>query len=190
MVYEEYLTEAVFTIKTVGDDTAYYWRVKSHNDAGDSDWSAAQMFYTTAPFITVRVPNSGGEFQRGLDYFLHWDDNIEEDVVLQISEEGTDSWMIIDTTESRSAYKWSIDPQITLGNYFLRIQSITDSLLYDTSDESFLFLIPRHPSVHLTMKRLRAFTYPRTSPIHLIRSQRYNTGLILQEQLSCPSITC
>jgi hypothetical protein len=137
IIDEANLTSAVFEVQSPSANTTYYWRVKSENDAGESDWSETWMFQTTAPFITVTVPNGGESWQRGLNHFIEWADIIEDDVVIQLYRNDT-FHMLIDTVSSTGGYRWNIP--ISLGkrsDYKILIKNATDSTIVDMSDQAF-----------------------------------------------------
>jgi hypothetical protein len=119
-----YMTDAVYTMQTVDTMTTYYWRVKAYNDAGSSDWTDTRRFLTVKPFVSVAQPNGGEEWQVGLDYYIRWEDNLAEDVVLMLYRGDLMSG-IIDTVKSMGAYEWEIPVDLETGeNYLVKIKSI------------------------------------------------------------------
>lgn len=137
VVNDSTLTESVYTLAMVAENTTYYWRVRINNDAGSSGWSETAVFQTTAPFVSVTVPNVGEEWQRGLSYFIEWDDNITEDIQIELFNADT-LFGIIDTTASSGSYSWEIDPYLAVGSFYkIGIRSTTDSSVFDLSDNSF-----------------------------------------------------
>ena len=130
------LTNAFYSIDTLVKDAHYYWRVNTSNDAGESSWTATQMFTAIAPFITVTKPNGGEQWQRGLSYFIQWNDNIVEDVVIQLYKGDKLSTTIASTSNHR-AYKWAISATFAIGSdYSIKIKRKTDTL-FDVSDSKF-----------------------------------------------------
>jgi hypothetical protein len=129
-----------FTLDTVDTNISYFWRVRSVNDAGESNWSETHMFSTVPPNINVISPNGGEQFQRGLRYFIEWDDNILEDVVIELHRNG-ESAGIIDTVTSSGSYRWSINPYLpTDTTYMISIKSLQDTNLFDISDTYFAII--------------------------------------------------
>jgi hypothetical protein len=140
IVDEEGMKDAYYIVNEVDDNTTCFWRVKAFNDAGESDWTEAQMFNTIAPFVAVTSPNGGEQWQRGLEYHIRWDDNIEEDVVLELHKGGAMT-AVIDTVVSRGAYAWAIDPGLEPGlDYTLQIKSVLNGELFDASDAVFMVI--------------------------------------------------
>jgi hypothetical protein len=132
-----YLTNAFYTINTLEKDAHYYWRVKASNDGAESPWTATQMFVAVAPFITVTKPNGGEQWQRGLSYFIQWDDNLAEDVVIELYK-GDSLSSTIATTSNLGAYKWQISTRLETGSdYSIKVKSKTDNALFDLSDNKF-----------------------------------------------------
>ena len=114
-----------------------YWRVKSFNDAGESEWSDTAQFSTRAPYIDMKAPNGNEVWSRGLDYFIQWEDNIEEKVILELYH-NQKRVMTIDTVESRSAYLWTIPPDMDSAcMYHILISSLLDSAIQDVSQQMF-----------------------------------------------------
>ncbi len=127
VVEEQYVTDAVYDMTNAEDNSAYYWRVKSYNDIGESEWTSPSMFETRAPYINVTHPKSTSSWLRGADAYLMWDDIITEDVVIDLYKGGA-RVMEIDTTTNSGAYKWSIplhlDPAV---DYQIKVYSVDNS---------------------------------------------------------------
>ncbi len=135
-VNEPSLVTARHTLATVQPGTTYYWRVRSSNDGGTSDW-AASSFTTVPPMICVTSPNGGESWQRGLKHFIQWDDNIDEKVVIELYKAGA-LVKILATVPSLLSYKWEAGLDLAPGNdYSIRIRSATNGMLSDTSDGAF-----------------------------------------------------
>jgi hypothetical protein len=132
-----YLTNAFYTLDTLEKDHQYYWHVKAMNDKGESEWTATNMFTAIAPFVRVTKPNGGEQWQRGLSYFIQWDDNLAEDVVIELYK-GDSLSSTIATTSNLGAYKWQINTQLETGSdYSIKVKSKTDTSLFDRSDNKF-----------------------------------------------------
>jgi hypothetical protein len=140
LINEEHMTDAFYTIDSVDNNTAYYWRVKSFNEGGESDWTPPQMFTTVSPYLTLTIPNGGEEWQRGLEYFIQWDDNLAENVVLELYQSQT-LVSILDTAVSTGAYLWEIPFNMPTGNdYFVKVKSVDEDTLSDFSDNAFTIM--------------------------------------------------
>jgi hypothetical protein len=136
IVNENILTKAVYDLP-VSDNTAYYWRVKSYNDSGDSEWSDIHTFTSTAPFIRLTSPKGGEEWQRGEDYFITWEDIIEDKIALHLNGDIQPITFEIDTVESTGGYRWEVPLDIPLGAYRMRLISLADGEVFSESDSAF-----------------------------------------------------
>ncbi len=137
VVNEDNLVDAIYTIDNVDNNSTYYWRVNSENDAGTSDWCQTQIFSTAAPFIQVTSPDGGEEWQRGFEYFITWSDNIEEDINISYEKSGTGAWIDVTDYESTGGYKWEIPSNLEPGDYNMRIRSTVDTNMKSVSAQPF-----------------------------------------------------
>ena len=136
LVDEPYLTETRYTLETVEPGTPYCWRVCTTNEGGTSQWSASS-FETVPPMVQVTVPNGGEQWQRGLEVFILWNDNLSEDVVIELYK-GDSLLQIIGTTPSTGAYQWEVGLDLEPGSdYSIKVKSSADEALFDMSDNTF-----------------------------------------------------
>jgi hypothetical protein len=130
------LTETPYIMNTVEADTTYHWRVSTINDAGASEWSE-DIFETVPPIIEVTVPNGGEQWQRGIEYFIQWNDNLAEDVVIELYK-GESLLQTIDTIPGTGAYKWEVNLELEMGeDYSIQIRSAVNEVMADMSDAAF-----------------------------------------------------
>ncbi len=145
-----YQTEAFFVWSNTAPNTTYYYEVRTWNDAGASDW-ATGSFKTVAPFITVTSPNGGEFWRRGLKYFVQWQGNIGENVVIDLFKGGVYVTTITNTPNT-GAYQWPVGLSLVPGSdYTIRISSSTDSTLFATSAEPFSIDMPYIDSSSMTI---------------------------------------
>jgi hypothetical protein len=132
-----YQDSAIYEITSVEENTTYYWHVRSRNDAGESEWSQTRMFESRAPYVQVTIPNGDELWQLGLRHFIHWDDILEEDVIIELYR--NDAFlMLIDTVQSTGGYSWDIPVSMSNAyNYKILIRSTVDDDVYDMSDRPF-----------------------------------------------------
>src|SRR5204863_2521430 len=85
----------------------------------------------------------GGEnWQRGLQYFIQWNDNLAENVVIDLYKGGV-FLSSIATNAGSGACPWTIGLDLAAGNdYFIRVSSQTNGDLYDSSDLPFSLDVP------------------------------------------------
>jgi hypothetical protein len=125
-----------YTLAAVDADTTYYYRVNTTNTGGTGEWATAS-FQTFPPMIEVTAPNGGEQWNRGLDFFIQWNDNINEDVVLELYKGGT-FLRTIRTVSSTGVYEWEVDLDLEPGcDYSIKIKSSVDETLFDMSDGTF-----------------------------------------------------
>ena len=137
VVDEASLNNAVYQIDSVDPNSEYFWRVTATNNVGESEWSQTASFVTTEPHVSLLSPESGAQWRIGLEYFITWEDNISEDVVLQLFS--NDSLiMVIDTAASTGGYKWNIPLHLDVGdNYKILINSTENPDINDVSADFF-----------------------------------------------------
>ncbi|MFC1569683.1 arylsulfotransferase family protein [bacterium] len=133
LIVDEFdLMEGVYTLSDLDPETQYFWRIRASTDLDTSDWTAAS-FITGAPFIEITSPVAENVWSVGLKYFIEWNDNLEEDVIIQLFN-NDELNSIIDTVESIGAYRWEVPFNLPLGDqYEIRIQSLVDQALYGMS---------------------------------------------------------
>lgn len=136
IVFENDSLENTYYEFSGDDNTSYYWRVKAYavdyESTLESEWSEVFVFHSADAQVTVFEPASEAKWQYGLDHFIEWEDNFEDDVVIELLTDTTSA--VLDTTESDGAYKWSIPVDMEIGcRYRIRVSSIEDPLVTATS---------------------------------------------------------
>ena len=133
LVDDANLVESLYTIENMEPNTAYFWRVSTINNAGESLWSESS-FQTVSPFVEVTEPNDGEQWHVGLEYYIKWQDNLDEDVVIELYK-GDEFVEQIADAPSTGAYLWEVDLGLVAGDdYRIKIKSSTDEAISDTSD--------------------------------------------------------
>ena len=131
-----YQTDAYYVWNAAAPNTTYFYRVRTQNDGGESEWSVGS-FQTVAPKVQVTVPNGGESWKMGLSYFIQWSDNIAESVVIELYKGGA-FVKTIATAPSTGAYKWEVGLDLEPGNdYSIKIKSSANGTLSDASDAAF-----------------------------------------------------
>jgi hypothetical protein len=135
-VDESSLTNMAYTLSSVQAGTNYYWRVSVSNAGGTSDWATAS-FATVPPLMHVSVPNGGEAWQRGVQYFIRWDANIAENVVIDLYKGGS-FLQSIATNANNSVYYWQAGLKLVpASDYSIVVRSATNSAVSGMSAQTF-----------------------------------------------------
>ncbi len=135
-VDDDNLTETRYILETVEPETVYHWRVSTFNEGGVGDWSTGS-FTTVPPTIEVLAPDGDDVVYRGLEYFIEWQDNIDEDVAIDLYR-GEILVERIAAAPSNGAYVWQAGLDLEPGDdYVIRISSMVDEMLADESEIPF-----------------------------------------------------
>ncbi len=128
--------ESRYTLENTEPNTGYYWRVSTINNAGESQWSQG-FFETVPPFIEVNVPDANEQWQAGLEYYIRWQDNLDENVIIELYK--ADVFVEeIASVSGTGAYLWEVDLGLEPGDdYKIKIKSSVDDAIYDVSDNNF-----------------------------------------------------
>ena len=132
-VDEAGLMETRYTLGAVDPGATYYWRVNTTNYGGTGEW-ATRSFKAVPPMVKVTAPNGCETWQRGLDFFIQWDDNLAEDVVLELYKDDTFVQTISKKVSSIGAYEWEVDLALEPGSdYSIKISSSDNEAIFDMS---------------------------------------------------------
>jgi hypothetical protein len=137
LVSVAYQNDAYYVWGEAAGNTAYFYRAKTVNEGGESDWSVGS-FQTVPPFVTVTFPQGGEALQRGKQYFIRWNDNIAENVILELYKGGVLAKTIATNAPSSGAYAWLVGVDLAPGNdYAIKISSATNAALFALSAATF-----------------------------------------------------
>lgn len=129
-----YQTDAFYVWSQAAPNSTYYYRVKTSNDSGSGPW-AAGSFETAAPSIRMTNPSPGSALVRGLSYFIQWQDNLNENLVIQLYKGSTLALSISTNAPSTGAFNWTPASGLAPGSdYSLRISSTTNAALFGPSE--------------------------------------------------------
>ena len=107
-----------------------------------------QTTFTVAPYITITSPNGGESWQPGSTYNITWNDNIADNVKLELYKDGTYDSTISSSTPSDGSESWTVPTTLASGSdYQLRITSLSDSSVYDDTDNDFSVTLPPPPAI-------------------------------------------
>jgi hypothetical protein len=127
------LTNMAYTLPAVQVGTNYYWRANVSNFGGTSDWSIAS-FAAVPPTVQVTVPNGGEAWERGLQYFIRWNDNFAENVVIDLYKGGAFLESIATNANTTGAYYWEAGLTLVPGSdYSIAVRSATNTAVSNLS---------------------------------------------------------
>ena len=145
LVSVAYQTDAFYVWSNAAPNTTYYYRVKTANAGGVSDWSAG-AFQTIPPELQMIFPNGGEALERGRSYFIRWSNNIAENVTIELYQGGTLAKTISTNAPSSGAYQWQAGLDLTPGStYSIKVSSTTNTTLSTLSAANFSIIDP--PSI-------------------------------------------
>ena len=132
-----YQTNAFYVWGDAAPGTTYYYRVNTSNEGGTSGW-ASGSFQTVAPMVRITSPNGFEGWQRGLKYFVQWQGNTPEAVVIDLYKGGVFLTTLTTNAANTGAYRWSVPLDLIPGNdYSIKVRSSTTAALFDDSDAVF-----------------------------------------------------
>lgn len=137
LVSVSYQTDAYYVWNGAAPNTTYYYRAKTINEGGASDWSDG-AFQTVPPFISLTFPNGGEALQRGVQYFIRWSDDLAENINIDLYKSGALVKNIAANVPSNGAYEWQPGFDIVPGSdYSIQVSSTTNAALSALSQAPF-----------------------------------------------------
>gem|GEM_PF-357386 len=145
------LSEYQYSWSSASPSTNYFYRVRISNAGGQSGWSTAS-FKTIPPRILITSPNGNEGWVRGLKYFIRWNANIAERVVIDLYRAGAFVKTIV-TTDNTGAYEWEADlTQAAASDYSIKVRSSTNAAVFDDSDAAFALVAAGDPAINQAPK--------------------------------------
>jgi len=121
----------------------YFWRVSANGTVGTSAWSQVRSFEPDDAFVQILSPNGGEVLTIGDTTIIRWDTNISDSVKLDLLQGETYIGLLGTSIGSTNAFRWIVPASVTPGTlYRIRIESIADSSLSDSSDTEFTIMNP------------------------------------------------
>ena len=116
---------------------SYKIRVQSVSDSSQNDDSDAN--FTIGSTLEVTSPNGGESWDAGSAYSITWDKgNAGSYVKIYLYNSGSLDKNISSSTGNDGSYSWSIpSTQTGSSKYKIRVESYSDSSIYDESDSNF-----------------------------------------------------
>ncbi len=133
------LTSTSFKINTLMNNSKYYWRVNSTNQAGTSGWSDAFKFFTASPFIKIINPNGGEKINQDSTFILRWQSNIDDPVNIKLIKDSDIISTISDSTVSKThAFSWKVPHTLQQdSSYKIEVTSLINPKIYGISENAF-----------------------------------------------------
>ncbi len=127
-------------------ESSVYYKVKI-TDTSNSltyDYSDNNFTITGVPEITVISPNGGENWEIGSSHTITWtSENIGNNMKIQLWENGSNYFTIINSTYNDGSYNWSIPESIEPSTqYKIKINDTSDASIYDFSDDNFSLYSP------------------------------------------------
>ncbi len=176
------LKEAVYTFDASEQDTAtYYWRVKTTNDAGESEWASAKIFRTRKPYINITFPNGGEKLKWGRENYITWTSITGGDVVVELHKEDGTFLEVIDTVANSGGCTWEVPTDLdTTLSYKILIKDAADGSVSDVSDAPFTLEL-----VGIISENARSA--PMATKFRLVTSHPFSPMAKIGYQLASPS---
>jgi hypothetical protein len=185
------LTQAVYTFDASAKDTStYYWRAKTANDAGESEWAAAKLFHTRQPYIKVASPNGGEKLSWGRENFITWTSITEGDVIIELHKGDGTFLEVIDTATNSGGYTWDVPTDLdTTVSYKILIKDVANVSISDISDASFTLTYVGIISMKRVSGAIKTdFQLVQSRPFNPITKIRYHLAAFSNVTLSIYSI--
>jgi hypothetical protein len=122
-------------IPNLQPNTQYFWRVRTVNEGGTSDWASAS-FITAPPKLQLTYPTGDEVWQRFQAVTIRWTDNLSENVALDLYKGGVSNRTFSASTPSSGSFTWTVGQFADIPpdtDYTVRIRSTTDPALFDSS---------------------------------------------------------
>jgi hypothetical protein len=189
--YNKVQDNAEFEFNDALSGKTYYWRARTTNPAGTSDWSETRRFSAADPFLKVQVPN-GGENYYGDTIVIRWSENLGDSIKIDLLRNGeTYKKILFAAFLPTGGYKWRIPKDVAKDSvYQFRISSTKDTEMFDISDNYFSISLTTGIQDYPALQN-RAMVYPNPTdgPISidinelLVETKAFSVYSVLGEKL-------
>ena len=120
-----------FTMPVLQPNSQYFWRVRTVNQGGASDWAAAS-FTTVPPILHITYPAGGEVWQRFQVVTIRWNANISGNVALDMYLNGVSNRTFVTSTPANSgSYVWTVGQFQAFTpstNYTIKIRALSGTM--------------------------------------------------------------
>jgi len=116
------LPSSVYYYNGATTNQTYYWRVRTNNDAGTSDWSNKGMFIAGKPQIQLLFPTGDQVLLNVLPVFIYWKANFNDSVVVKLYH-NDQLVQTLGTVYSDVSFKWTIPAKMDSScGYYISVE--------------------------------------------------------------------
>lgn len=127
LVSVAYQTAAFYVWSNAAPSSTYYYRVKTSNAGGVSDW-ANGIFQSAPASLEMIFPNGGEALQRGRQYFIRWSNNVPGGVTIELFQGGALAKTLSTNAPNSGAYQWQVGFDLApASNYAIKITSTNNN---------------------------------------------------------------
>jgi hypothetical protein len=139
-IIDNAISSTSYEIDKLTNDSKYFWRVRTSNSSGESDWSETNSFLTSSPFIEILSPNGNENFYQDSSYIIRWQDNLSGMVRINLLRDDTVTAVVGDSLVSETnAFQWQVPSSIEKDStYKIKISDLNNESLFDLSDNNFI----------------------------------------------------
>ncbi|MDP8221586.1 MAG: Ser-Thr-rich GPI-anchored membrane family protein [Candidatus Stygibacter frigidus] len=127
---------------TMYEETTYYWKIVAKDDHSNSATSDIWEFVTinsSADYINITIPNGNEVWEAGTTQNIIWNDNIDENVLIELYLINSYHSIISNGTNSDGSFSWEIPSDLLPGSgyYKIKISNLENNTINDFSDNYF-----------------------------------------------------
>jgi hypothetical protein len=139
--------------------------------------------------LQVASPNGNEPLRTGLRFFVTWNDNIAENVIIDLYKAGA-FLRSLTTNSSTGAYQWQVPLDLAAGNdYSIKISSVANAALFDSSDAPFSIDAPTFDANALTHLPDGRIEFQITAPGATQATVLGSTNMLVWDEIGTMALT-
>ena len=138
---QEGLPSSVYYYKSAVTNQRYYWRVRTSNEAGYSNWSNKGMFVAGKPEIQILFPKGDEVLLKGLSTFIYWKANFNDSVVVKLYH-NDQLVQTLGTVYSDVSFKWIPAKLDSTCGYYIAVEQLHHPDVIGRSTKTFSIANP------------------------------------------------